>query len=159
MSFLILGNILDFPSVIYFQVNFYSNEDIFVCCLLMSNTSFESIIKLICKKKKSHSGQLWLFVKLNEHQIQKLVYIMHILFHNNTIFNNWFFFMFSVAFFTQIPWYCTTSLSYFEQKYPTCWHTSFQTRLVAQIESFLFELAQTHLWRGSTCITYCFGYS
>ncbi len=98
MSFLILGNILDFPSVIYFQVHFYSNEDIFVCCLLMSNTSFESIIKLICKKKKSHSGQLWLFVKLNEHQIQKLVYIMHILFHNNTIFNNWFFFMFSVAF-------------------------------------------------------------
>ncbi len=28
MYFLILGNILDFPSVIYFQVNFYSNEDI-----------------------------------------------------------------------------------------------------------------------------------
>ncbi len=53
MSFLILGNILDFPSVIYFQVHFYSNEDIFVCCLLMSNTSFESIIKLICKKKIS----------------------------------------------------------------------------------------------------------
>ncbi len=38
---------------------------------------------------------------------------MHILFHNNTIFNNWFFFMFSVAFLDRyhgtVPQACTTS--------------------------------------------------
>ncbi len=68
---------------------------------------------------------------------------MHILFHNNTIFNNWFFFMFSVAFLDRYHGTVPQASVIFNKNTQHV-DTSFQTRLVAQIESFLFWTGCKH---------------